>query len=134
MIGKFPITEASNVEYVGAVSGKYKAELYQHAKVFLQLGVKESWGITTVEAGLHATPVVAWPSGGSLDLVRYGVNGVHVIVQGNDKVQNVADAIERAASVPRLMCRTWAERLCNPEKQIDQYEDALADVARGRWW
>jgi glycosyltransferase involved in cell wall biosynthesis len=134
MVGKFPVTDCSNVEYVGAVSGKRKADLYRHAKVYLQLSKFESYGLTTLEASLSATPVVAWPSGGNLDLVRYGVSGAFVIAQAKDKVQAVADAIERASFVPRQMCRAWGEALCQPERQIDLYEDALGACAKGLWW
>lgn len=134
LTGKMPVTSASSVEYVGMVTGAYKAQLFQRAKVFLQLGVGESFGLTTLEAGLYGTPVVGWPTGGTLDLIRYGSSGVFVIMAGKDKVQNVADAIERAFTVPRMACRAVAEKLCNPAAQLDAYEEALSDCARGRWW
>lgn len=134
LTGKMPTTEASNVEYVGMISGSYKATLFQRARVFLQLGFCEAFGLTTVEAGLFGTPVVAWPAGGTLDLVNYGTNGAFVVMQGSDKVQAVCDAIERAWTIPRQACRAWAEQLCNPEAQIDAYETVLADVTRGARW
>ncbi len=132
--GKIPTTEASNVEYVGMVSGSYKEQLYREARVFLQLGIGESFGLTTLEAGLYGTPVVGWPMGGMLDLIKYGVNGDFVVMAGSDKVQNVCDAIERAWYIPRQACRAWAEKLCDTDKQIDGYEDALSACARGNWW
>lgn len=134
LTGKMPITEHSNVEYVGMATGKHKADLYRHARVMLQLGTNESYGLTTVEAGLYGTPIVAWPSGGTLDLVRQNVNGAFVIMAGKDKVQNVCDAIESAMLVPRQMCRAYTELLCKPEQQIDMYEDALSACMRGEWW
>lgn len=134
IVGKIPATEASNVEYVGMVSGSYKEQLYQNARVFLQLGVGESFGLTTLEAGLYGTPVVGWPFGGTLDLIRYGISGDFVVMAGKDKVQNVCDAIERAWYIPRQACRAWAEKLCDNGKQIDGYEDALGACARGNWW
>lgn len=134
LTGKLPITDASNVEYVGIVAGSYKEQLYRNARVFLQLGVGESFGLTTLEAGLYGTPVVGWPFGGTLDLVRYGVNGALVVMGGGDKVQNVCDAIERAWFIPRKAVRSYTETLCNPERQIDQYETALGDCTRGVWW
>jgi glycosyltransferase involved in cell wall biosynthesis len=134
VFGKVPITEASGVEYVGMIHGQRKADLFRNARVFLQLGIGESFGLTTLEAGLYGTPVVGWPMGGTLDLVRYGVNGAHVIMAGADKVQNVCDAIERAWTVSRTACRAYAEQLSKPEAQIDAYEDALADSARGGRW
>ena len=132
--GKFPVTDTGNFEYVGVVGGTFKAALYQHARVFLQLGVNESFGLTTLEAGLHGTPVVGWPMGGTLDLVRNGVNGALVVLAGSDKVQNVCDAIERAWDIRRDQCRAVAEALCEPAAQIDRYEALCARVMRGETW
>lgn len=132
--GKVPVSGAENVTYVGMVDGTQKADLFQHARVFLQLGTNESFGLTTLEAGLYGTPVVGWPSGGTLDLIQYGVNGAFVVTAGKDKVQAVADAIERAWFIRRDGCRAFAERLCNTERQLDLYEDALAAVTRGARW
>lgn len=134
LTGKLPITDASNVEYVGMVTGSYKQQLYQNARVFLQLGIGESFGLTTLEAGLYGTPIVGWPFGGTLDLVRYGVNGALVCMSGGDKVQNVCDAIERAWFIPRQAVRAYTETLCDVDKQIDGYETALGDCARGNYW
>ncbi len=134
ILGRMPFAESDSVRYVGIVGGRYKDELFQRARVFLQLGVGEAFGLTTLEAGLYGTPTVAWPMGGSLDLVEYGVNGAFVPMQGADKVQNVCDAIERAWWLRRDGCRAYAETLCNPERQIDQYEDAAAACAKGEWW
>lgn len=133
MTGKFPITQYSNVEYVGPVSGQYKVDLFRNARVFLTLGI-ESFGLTTLEAGLYGTPVCGWPSGGTLDLIEYGVNGAFVTTAGQDKVQNVADAIERCWFISRETCRDYTERLCKPEAQIDAYEQCCADVTRGVRW
>lgn len=132
--GKVPVTESSNVEYVGMATGSYKEQLFRGARVFLQLGIGESYGITTLEAGLYGTPCVGWPYGGTLDLIRYGANGSLVVMASNDKVQNVCDAIERAWYIPRQACRAWAETLCDNDRQIDSYEDALSACARGLYW
>lgn len=132
--GKTPFGASDNVNYVGMAGGRFKAELFQRARVFLQLGIGESFGLTTLEASLYGTPVVAWPMGGTLNLVRYGVNGAFVIMAGADKAQNVVDAIERVWDIPRQTCRAYGEKLSQPERQIDAYETALGNVARGARW
>lgn len=132
--GKIPLTHHNGVEYVGMITGSRKAELFRNARIFLQLGVGESFGLTTLESQLYGTPVVGWPMGGTLDLISYGRSGVFVVMAGKDKVQNVADAIERAMTVRRDECRAWAERFCHVDHQIDQYETALADCMKGRYW
>lgn len=134
VFGKVPITAHSNVEYVGMVTGSAKADLYRNARVLLQLGVGEAFGLTTLEAGLYATPVVGWPYGGTLDLVRNGVNGILVSATAKDKVQAVCDAVQRTWYLRRMTCRAYAEVLCNNEQQIDLYEQSLADCAKGYNW
>lgn len=132
--GKLPFDTTSSVQYVGAISGDFKARLFRGARVFLQLGTMESFGLTTLEAGLSGTPIVAWPAGGSLDLIKQGVNGTFVPVMGKDRVSAVVDAIERAWYMDRVLVRQYTESLCNPEAQIDAYEDALGAVMAGAWW
>lgn len=128
-----PFTEHSNVEFVGAVQGARKLQLLQNARVFLQLGIGESFGLTTLEANLCGTPVVAWPTGGSLDIIRYGVNGIFVI-PGGDKVQAVCDAIDRAWHMDRRFVRAAVEGRFSIDAQVTAVENALIDCVCGEWW
>lgn len=129
----FPFGDSDSFSYVGPVAGEYKADLLKSARVFLQLGYTESFGLTTLEAGLSGTPIVAWPAGGNLDLIRYGVNGVF-IPPSKDAVNATVSAIRRAWHMNRRGVREYTARLCDNEKQIDRIEDALADAAKGEWW
>lgn len=119
--------------FVGPQSGAYKTQLIREASVVLQLGLYEAFGLTTVEAGLCGTPVVAWPSGGAVDLVEYGVNGTFVPSSKN-MAQATADAIERALQIPRQMCRDKALQFSCVGKWIEQIEGLLKKVARGERW
>lgn len=135
LVGHIPFTHANHVEYIGAVTADIRNRLMANATVFLQLGTVESFGLTTLEAQLCGCPVVAWPAGGSLDLVQYGVNGVFVPVQGSDTVGNVVDAMTRAADIDRQIVRGYTERrMWTVEQQLDGYEQALADCVRGMVW
>lgn len=133
VIGRFPSGAFENVQVVGKVAGQMKHALLRNARVFLQLGTMESFGLTTLEAMLSGTPVVAWATGGSCDLIHYGVNGVFVPMGGNP-VQAVADAIARAWDMNRETVRHYSEQLCDVDTQITAYEDALADCMEGVWW
>lgn len=123
----------TNVEYVGPIGGEVKLRYLQRATCLLQLGTHESFGLTTVEAGLCGTPVVAWPSGGAVDIVEYGVSGVFVPLGGN-RVQAVADAIDRARDIDRVLCRTRAMQFTNRIRQMDQVQDVLRRACQGVWW
>lgn len=128
-----PVTPGCNVQQVGAVTSPYKEALLRGARVFLQLSAVESFGLTTLEAGLSGTPVVAYATGGSVDLVRYGRNGVFIQPSGN-RVQAVCNAIERAWYMDRQLVHDTTLALNNPAKQVAAYEDALLDVICGRMW
>lgn len=126
-------SEGTNVKYIGPIAGESKLIYLQRATCLLQLGTHESFGLTTVEAGLCGTPVVAWPSGGAVDIVEYAVNGVFVPA-GGDRVQAVADAIDRARDVDRVLCRTRAMQFTNRAEQMKRIEGVLGRAYRGEWW
>jgi glycosyltransferase involved in cell wall biosynthesis len=135
MVGHYglPLTRMNNVKYVGMVSGNIKHNLIRAARFLLQLSGIESFGLTTLEAMLCGTPVVALPSGGSVDLIEYGVSGVFVQPSKN-AVGAVCDAMQAAYYLDREKVRTSALRFGDVNKQIAAYEDVLAQVMRGEGW
>lgn len=121
--------------WLGAVSPAERNELLRAATVYLQLGDQESFGLTTIEAGLNGCPVVAWPSGGSLDLIKEGVNGTFVDISKVDKVDAVVEAIARARTLSRKTCYEFtAEHFGKPCIQISQLEMYLERAAGGETW
>jgi len=127
------LTKMNNARYIGPVSGAMKYNLIRGASCLLQLSGVESFGLTTLEAMLCGTPVVALPGGGSVDLVEYGVSGILVQPSGN-MAGAVCDAMHAAASLDRACVRQSGERFGNTDNMISAYEDALADVAKGETW
>lgn len=127
------LTQMNNARYIGPVAGAAKFALICGARVLLQLSGVESFGLTTLEAMLCGTPVVALPGGGSLDLIEYGTSGILVQPSG-DMVGAVCDAIQAARYLNRDAVRVSGERFGCVETQIRAYEDALADCMRGDWW
>ena len=155
------ISGRENITVLGAVDQKSKWDLLANASVFLNLGISESFGLTTVEANLCGTPVVGMPMGGTVDIIRYGENGV-LVPPSSNQVQAVASSIERALEIPRHRVRLQALHHTTPppsspppsqiESEIDMHFDAihslskplldyqsrltsiLNDCANGLWW
>lgn len=96
-----------NIEFLGQVSDKELAKLYQEAKAFLALARDEDFGITPVEAMSVGTPVIAFNGGGYKETVLdkktgllfddYSVNGlIKAIQQFNNLTINPQDCITQA--------------------------------------
>jgi glycosyltransferase involved in cell wall biosynthesis len=127
------LTRMNNARYIGPIGGASKFALLRGARLLLQLSGVESFGLTTLEAMLSGTPVVALPAGGSVDLIEYGASGILVQPSG-DAVGAVCDAMKAAWWLDRAKVRQSAERFGCVDRQIEAYEDALADAMRGEWW
>lgn len=65
----------SNIQFVGLVSEKRKAELLANCKAFI-FPALEDFGIVSVEAQASGRPVIAYRGGGSLDTVIENKTGV----------------------------------------------------------
>ncbi|QQG44575.1 MAG: glycosyltransferase [Candidatus Roizmanbacteria bacterium] len=64
-----------NVELLGAVDDKEKADLYKNSKAFLFSAVDEEFGIAPIEAMGYGLPVIAYSDGGLKETVNEGKNG-----------------------------------------------------------
>ncbi len=127
--------EGENSYLLNAIPPYQRNELLRGAQVYLQLGHSESFGLTTVEAGLCGTPTVAWPTGGNLDTVCDGVNGVFIDPRNPDRVEAVCLAIQQAKTLDRRKVRAFTEeRFGCPERQAAQFEMLIEDVIGGKRW
>ncbi|MDP2684551.1 MAG: glycosyltransferase [bacterium] len=64
-----------NIEFLGRISDKEKAELLSQAKAFIHPQI-EDLGITPIESMACGRPVIAYPLGGAGETVIPGVTGV----------------------------------------------------------
>jgi len=81
----------SNIEFLGQVSDKKKAELYSRALGFIHPH-EEDFGITAVESMAAGRPVIALKKGGALETVVPGKTGVFFEEQ---EWEALADAVIR---------------------------------------
>lgn len=64
------------VEFLGEVTQKQKAKLYQGAKAFIFSSDNEDFGIVPVESMAYGCPVIAYRSGGVAETVVEGKTGI----------------------------------------------------------
>lgn len=120
---------SENAQYVGVVDGEQKLDLLRGATALLQFGLYESFGLSTIEAGLCGTPVVALAEGGTRDIVRDGVNGVYV------RDGNYLEAVNTARNLSRKTVREYTEAQFGcPERQVREVEQALNECVIGWGW
>lgn len=128
-------SSTGNTEFVGAVTGKRKAELTRKAAVLVHPGYMECCPIVDIEAMLSGTPVAAWNAGGHKDLVREGITGSLMDMSVEDKTQALCEAIIRALQINRRGVRAFsAAYYGNVDAYIEQLEQALCDASIGNEW
>jgi glycosyltransferase involved in cell wall biosynthesis len=84
------------VEFLGRPPEEALPALYAGARGLL-LGAEEDFGITMVEAHAAGRPVIAFGSGGALEIVQEGVNGVLFGAQEPEAMEAAILAGERIA-------------------------------------
>jgi len=65
----------NHVRFPGFVGGEDKVRLLQESRILTYTSPKEGWGLSIIEAGACATPVVASDSPGLCESVVHGKNG-----------------------------------------------------------
>jgi len=86
---------APNVEFLGRVDERRKAELYRRSRAFIN-PQEEDFGITAVEAMASGRPVIAYNRGGATETVIDGVTGLFFNEQ---TVESLSDAVTRFSEI-----------------------------------
>jgi glycosyltransferase involved in cell wall biosynthesis len=95
----------ARVEWLGARPQTELARLYRTARALVVPSREEGLGLVAVEAQLSGTPVVAFASGGLLDVVRDGVDG-RLVPPGD--VATLAAALDALLADPAEASRLGA--------------------------
>lgn len=91
----------------GHVSEEHKHEVYERAWVLALPSLKEGWGLVIGEAGMHATPAVAYRSaGGTRESIEDGHSGLLV-----DTQEEFTEALRRVLTDEQLRRRLSAGAL-----------------------
>ena len=75
----------SNIEFIGLVSDKELKDYYAHCQAFL-FPQEEDFGIVAVEAMASGRPVIAYKSGGALEIIQEGKTGLFFKKQTSDNL------------------------------------------------
>jgi len=121
-----------NVELLGWVSRDELRGLYERASGFIHVG-EEDFGIAMVEALAAGMPVIALDSGGALDIVRDGTDGVLIERPEpgflRDAVQRVAGSAWDPAALHGRAREFSPERFL---ERMNAWLEECSQQARGR--
>lgn len=87
--------EAPNIEFLGHVDDRTKAELYSRCRAFVN-PQEEDFGITPVEAMASGRPVIAYRRGGVIETVVENLTGVFF---DEPTVESLVEAVKRFAAI-----------------------------------
>ncbi len=119
----------SNIEFVGRVDEKTKAELYRNAIAYIH-PQEEDFGITAVEAMASGRPVIAYRKGGAVETVAEGTTGVFIDEQRWEALADEVARFDPTMFDPRLI-REHAQQF-DTEIFKEKIRDYVDDAWR-RW-
>jgi glycosyltransferase involved in cell wall biosynthesis len=111
-----PLIDGSEVEFVGEIGEREKAEFLGNAAALLfPICWPEPFGLVMIEAMACGTPVIAFPCGSVTEIIEPGVTGF--IVEPEAAVQ----AIQSIGSLERRAVRTRFEQRFTARRMADDY-------------
>ncbi len=121
-----PLIESNQVELLGQLTDKDKAELLRNAAALLfPIRWPEPFGLVMVEALACGTPVLALRNGSVPEVVEDGVTGFIC-----DTEDELVDAVTRVADLDRGRCRSEATRRFSSAAMTDAYEQVYKRVVK----
>ena len=119
------------VEFLGAVHGKEKFELYQNARVFVAPSYSEVIGMVNLEAAMVGTPVITTTKTGLLS--EWNTSGGQLIEPAHDELEKALhDALnwteqernQRGEMLKDFVIKNYSWEN-NVSKWVDLYEDLM---------
>lgn len=80
---------SANVDFLGYLTEKEKAEEMAKSWLFVTMALKEGWGITVIEANAAGTPVIGSDVPGLRDSIKDNVTGKLVELNNTQQLQKV---------------------------------------------
>ncbi len=121
-----PCIDGVSVRYVGEVGGAVKQRLFAGARALLMpIRWNEPFGMVMVEALACGTPVISFPEGAAVEIVKDGVTGFLV-----DDVAAMAAAVGRLGDIDPGACRADVVERFDVGAVAERYEAVYRRVAR----
>jgi len=127
----------TRVRWHGRKSPSALVPFYQRAAALVMPSIDEGLGLVAVEAQLCGAPVIAFASGGVVDLIRDGETGVLVPERSADALASAIAALlarpDRGASLARTALNDARERFSPgsvAHRYLDIYQQAIAQPIR----
>jgi glycosyltransferase involved in cell wall biosynthesis len=118
----------SNVEFIGEVNEREKAELLGKAAALLfPIDWPEPFGLVMIEAMACGTPTIAMRRGSVPEVLDDGISGFIV-----DNVQQAVAAVHRISDLDRAKVRGMFERRFTVERMAKDYVDLYGRLAASR--
>lgn len=123
-----PRVDGVHVSYIGPVGPVGRDRLLSGAVALLHLiDFDEPFGLSVVESLAAGTPVITYPRGSMVEIVRDSVTGY--LVDGRDAA---VAAVGRVADIDRANCRADALERFSSDRMVAEYERLFLSVISGR--
>jgi glycosyltransferase involved in cell wall biosynthesis len=121
-----PLMDSSLVEYVGELGDNGKQELLKNAKAtVIPTSWPEPFGLVTIESLCCGTPVIAYPLGGTKEIVKEGEVGYAV-----ENISEIVEAVKKIDKIDRSYCRSYVEKNFSSSRMADNYEKVYRKLVK----
>lgn len=119
-----PYLKPGEIEFIGAIRGEHKLNLFADAKALLfPILWEEPFGIVAIEALASGTPIIAYNRGAMPEIIEHGVNGFLA-----DTEDELKDYMARVDEINPEDCRRIAEEKFSIMTMAEQYDTLYRKV------
>jgi glycosyltransferase involved in cell wall biosynthesis len=122
-----PFIDNKSITYLGEVDFKTKIEYLSRAKALLYpVQYEEFFGIAMVEALATGTPVIGFPRGSVVEIVREGITGYLV-----RNAEEICKAMKHVDELDKKECRRDVEERFSSKVMAEKYEKFYQQLIQG---
>lgn len=112
-----PQIDNIQIKYLGELNYQQKLPYFQKAKLALfPTKIREACPVTPLELTMCGTPVVAYPSGGTKELIEDGINGFLV-----ENINAMIEKSKEAINLDRATCHEFTKNNFSSQKMAENY-------------